>query len=117
MKIDFSRELLALDGTNLLYDPERLATLKLLAVHALTVAPPPGPRGVPEPLSQVESFTRFCFAREIFSTTGPLEVTSEQITLLKDLIAANFPQPLFAGQAIEMLEAGPEASSPAKPKR
>lgn len=101
MKVNIETVLKNFDGTELLYKEGVPASLRLIIIDALLVPPKP-----PSVLSAMDSITRFEFARRVFNAKeGELvEMSVEEIALLKMLIAAAFAAPLFVGQACMVLE-------------
>ena len=77
---------------------ERDVLLSHLAVNALLVNYPDE-----QSLSGEDKVKRFKLAQQINDADGDVEVTAEQVSLLKSLIAKGYT-PLVVGQAYEILE-------------
>jgi len=60
---------------------------------------------VPEEIGGEEKCRRFMLATKIYSGEKPIEISTKDVELLKDLIAKNYP-PLTVGQAWAILDPG-----------
>ena len=101
MKIDFTQKLTTLDG-NAMKDVDGKgdavdATLKLAVVNAL-LAPQK------EQESGVDKIKKYELAKMVFKAEGEVDVTAEDITLIKKAVEKAFPSPIIVGQVNEMLE-------------
>ena len=76
--------------------------LKHICVDAL-FNPELGVDGRPVQVEGQEKFDRYYLASRLYSSNGIVELKSEQITLLKDLIGKGYG-PIIIGQAWEALE-------------
>jgi hypothetical protein len=97
MRIDFDSQLFNLDGSHLkdiTTGKERDALLKTVCVNALL--------GEDKEDSGEEKLRRYRLGTRIYKG-GVIEVTAEEVSLMKKLIGRFFP-PLVAGQSLEMLE-------------
>lgn len=116
-KIDFSFKLKTLDGSDIPEKPDETIdgpdgrkvkkeypplTLKTVSVNALLMQEVDGD-GRPVETSGEEKVKRFQFATRIYEAIGSIELQSEEITLLKRLIARAY-LPLTVGQAWEILD-------------
>lgn len=75
-------------------------TLKAICVEAI-LKPHESDAGV----SGTEKMSRWNFAQKIYKATEDIDITTEEATLLKTLIARAFTV-LIAGQACQMIEGG-----------
>lgn len=101
MKRNLNVVLKTLDGQPLKEDHNGAVSdvlLSRLAVNALLVNYPDE-----QSLSGEEKVKRFKLAQQINDADGDVEVTAEQVALLKSLIAKGYT-PLVVGQAYEILE-------------
>lgn len=101
MKRNLNIVLKTLDGEPLKEDNNgtvRDVLLSRLAVNALLVNYPDE-----QSLSGEEKVKRFKLAQQINDADGDVEITAEQVALLKSLIAKGYT-PLVVGQAYEILE-------------
>lgn len=101
MKRNLNVVLKTLDGQPLKEDHNgavRDVQLSRLAVNALLVNYPDE-----QSLSGEDKVKRFKLAKQINDADGDVEVTAEQVALLKSLIAKGYT-PLVVGQAYEILE-------------
>lgn len=101
MKRNLNVVLKTLDGEPLKEDHNGTARdvlLSRLAVNALLVN-----YHDEQSLSGEEKVKRFKLAQQINDADGDVEVTAEQVSLLKSLIAKGYT-PLVVGQAYEILE-------------
>jgi hypothetical protein len=98
MKIDFSIPLLDLYDTPLKLDEKTDLTLGTAACEALLST-----YQGEDNLSGNEKADRWAIAITIKRATAPVEVTTENIAKLKDLIGKRFPA-IVVGQAFEILE-------------
>ena len=99
MKVDFNRVLYGLDGKPLLTPEGNELTLRKVCSDALVI----GLESDRE-TSGEEKLKRYLLGVDIYSSIYPLDVTVEQIALIKKLIEKGFPSPLVSGQAWKMLE-------------
>jgi hypothetical protein len=98
MKIDFTTPLLDLYDTPLKLDEKTDLTLATAACEALLST-----YQGEDNLGGNEKADRWALAITIKRATAPVEVTSENIIKLKDLIGKRFPA-MVVGQAFELLE-------------
>lgn len=101
MKIDLHQQFVNLNGTPLRMDdgPMRFKEMAAAALGASN-------GGTPE-----VSLKRFQLARRIYECKDPIcEITTEEASDLKAIIAQQFNS-MVAGQAIEMIENGPEEAA------
>lgn len=103
MKIDLDQEFVSLNGTPLKLDdgPMRLRDLAAAALNQSN-------GGTPE-----VSLKRFRLSKRIYDCDGIFELTTEEASDLKAIMAQQFNS-LVAGQAIEMIENGVSAESKTK---
>jgi len=73
------------------------ATLKMAVVNAL-LAPQK------EQESGVDKIKKYELAKMVFKAEGEVDVTAEDITLIKKAVEKAFPSPIIVGQVNEMLE-------------
>lgn len=108
-EVDFSRHITDLDGKDIPVSAAKDAKptdLALIAGTALLVDPQPGP-GTPS-MRPEDKLARFNLALKVHKS-GQVNLTSEEVTLLKSAIATAFGS-LVYGRAVEILD------PPAKPK-
>lgn len=98
MKINFATPLLDLYDTPLKLDEKTQLTLGTAACEALLST-----YQGEDSLSGNEKADRWALAISIKRSTGPIELTAENITKLKELIGKRFPA-MVVGQAFEILE-------------
>lgn len=103
MKRNFSAAIKNLDGKPL-KEGDKEVTIGSIAVNALLT-----PYEDERNLSGDDKVKRFRLAQAIHGADDEIEVTAEQVTLLKTLIAKAYT-PLIVGQAYDLLEADPVAS-------
>lgn len=96
MKINFDKAITDLNGNPLKEGDEEI-TLKGVCVSALMAAFPD------EKLPGTDKLKRFRLADAIYSANGPLEVSSEDISLLKKLVGDGWGV-LIVGRALPLLE-------------
>ena len=103
MKIDFTQKLVTMAGATMKDMDEKGdaidATLKLATINALLS---PAPQGEQE--SGVDKIKKYELAKMIFKSEGEVDVTAEDITLIKKCVEKSFPSPMIVGQVNEMLE-------------
>jgi hypothetical protein len=100
MQVDFNRVLTAINGEEIKEAPnsDKPFTLAIACINALMMPAEEGQR-----LTGEEQVKRYDLATAIYASTGPLEVTTEQVALAKDLVAKVYG-PLVVGQVWKMLE-------------
>lgn len=99
MKLDFNQSLKSLDGKALKFDQVTEFTLKLACVEALMR------EHANEQISGKEKFERAILAEKIHKAKGFCEVTSEEITQIKELVGRAWP-PVVVLPAYKLLEGG-----------
>lgn len=97
MKIDFSSQLLGLDGKQIIMPDEKPAVLSSVCVTALMAIYPDEVS-----LSGDEKYRRYKIAGLIYPG-GAIEITAEDVALLKKLTAKCYG-PLIVGPAHDALE-------------
>lgn len=97
MQRNFATTIKNLDGKPL-KEGDKEVTIGSLAVNALLT-----PYDDERNLSGEDKVKRFKLAQRIHGATGEIEIQSEEISLLKSLIAKAYT-PLIVGQAYVMLE-------------
>lgn len=97
MDIDFSQALHDLSGKPV-NDGEKELTLKTVCVNALLSL-----HNDEHNLRGEEKVTRYELAKKIYESKTPINVSSESIVLLKQLVAKSYG-PLIVGQIWNMLE-------------
>lgn len=97
MKVDFGKVLTTLNGEPIKDEKEGDVTLGLVSVNALLGGKPQ------ETASGQEKLKRFKLAEKISGTKGEVDVTAEDVSLLKDLIGTGFGT-IIVGRALAMLE-------------
>lgn len=106
MKINLDTKLVNVSTGDLIQWDEKKgesATLKKILIEALSA-----PMKDPSPVDLVKNYD---LAKKIVKAKEPVDLTSEQITLLKVLVATRFPVPFIAGAVFEALEGESDASS------
>ena len=98
MKRNFNTTLKTLDGKPIKEADDLDVTLSTVAVNALLAA-----YEDERNLAGDDKVKRFKLAQLINDADGEVEVTAEQVSLLKTLIAKGYT-PLVVGQAYEILE-------------
>ena len=98
MKIDFGQELRTINGDPV---PEgdansKPATLRFVSVNALL-------NPASEQIAGEEKVKRFDLAMQIHKSNGSIELTVENVSLVKKLVGEQYT-PLIVGQAWRMLE-------------
>lgn len=102
-QVDFSRHILDLDGNDIPATADKGAKpldLASISGMALLIEPSADPRGS-QPASS-DKLARFNLALKIHAG-GVVDVSSEEITLLKNAIGASYG-PLVVGRAVEILD-------------
>jgi hypothetical protein len=104
MRRDFTQPILNLDGTpgKVGDEPITLQTLAMSALNTITEED--------RTLTGSERAKRFDIMQRIYARPREVDLTAEQITLLKNLIGKMFA-PLAVGRAYELLEQEPKAVS------
>lgn len=102
MKIDFGQAILDLDGNAVSGEGGGDFTLRTACIAALFAKPHGGPAA--KPLSWEENLKRDELARRIHAAKEPLEIASEDVVMLKPLIAAAWMNPLVVAACCRMLE-------------
>ena len=101
MKIDFTQNLKTLGDTAMKDVDERGeaidATLKMAAVNALLAPQKDGETGV-------EKIKKYELAKMIFKAEGEIDVTADEVVMIKKAADKAFPSPMIVGQINEMLE-------------
>lgn len=59
-------------------------------------------------LTSLEVVMRHCLSADIYKTKTEIELTSDEIALIKKLIVKAYPQAIVSGQAILMLDPPPK---------
>lgn len=125
--VDFSAELTALDGKTLSDGGTLLTcecgaimnkcpscgktrdidimTLKTVSINALLFVPRTAPNTAG--MKGEEKIQRYELAKKIFSAGGPVDLTTENIGLIKKAIDQAYPGPLIVAQAGILLEGKP----------
>lgn len=102
MKIDFTQELKMYRGLPIVINPEtnETATLKFAALEALMMT-------TGQDIGAVEILRRNELARKIWQSEGEIEISVEDVALIKDMVPARFKDAVvIAAPALEMLEGG-----------
>ena len=107
MKIDFSTPILGLDNEQVVENDEAV-TLGTLAIGALLQLLP-GLDGRPENLSATDKVHHAVLAQSIFQASAPIEVSVDDVSLLKTRIGQAF-MPLAVMRAFEILDPPPAKS-------
>lgn len=109
MKLDFRTFLRNLDGSVIPLGVDEFgksfgdATLGTVAVEALA-SPMLDDNGRPQALGGNEAIRRYRLAMAIAEAIEPIEVSVEDIALIKGLIPVKYGLPLIVGQSLELLE-------------
>ncbi len=98
MEISFNRQLIDLDGKEIQDEAGRPATLRTVAVNAL-VATFQDEASLPGE----EKLKRWGLALKIKDSPDPVELSAEEITLVKKLIGKGYGT-IVVGQAWQMIE-------------
>jgi len=96
MVVEFDVELHSLDGSVLQDSATQKITLKNISVNALLTP-------ADEKLAGEEKLKRYNLAQKIYASTAGIDMTTEEIALVKKLIGEIYP-PLIVGQTWAMLE-------------
>lgn len=96
MKIDFGTVLKDLDDNDIKTDSGKELTLRFCAANALIT---------PDAKEQSadKKVLAYKLAHRIAHSDGPLEITPEEATLIKNRIATVYPSALVIGRATEIL--------------
>ena len=97
MKINFQQEILGMDGKPLKDEKDASLLLENIAVNALLAATQD------DKADGVAKAKRFALAMKINNVTEPVEVTAEEITMIKDLVGKVY-MTLVVGRAYDLLE-------------
>lgn len=97
MRKDFTKTLKTLDGSPF-QDGGKDVLLKTVCVNALFAPDQNGGK-----LSGEEHIKRYALAKRLHDSSGEVDVSSEEITLLKNCMSASFITPVV-GAAFEILE-------------
>jgi hypothetical protein len=76
--------------------------LKDVIIEGLTAVDPPGSQGA-KPIDASEKMKRWNLTKKVYDS-DTIELTSEEITLVKEQINKRYPSPLIVGQSIEQLD-------------
>jgi hypothetical protein len=98
MKVDFSQQIKGLDGVALKGEDGKELTLATVCTNAVLANFQDEAN-----LSGEEKVKRYDLALAIYSSTEPLDLKSEDVALIKKLVAKMFGA-LVVGQAFRMLE-------------
>lgn len=100
MKIDFSQQIVDLDGEPAAFSHKHpVATLGLVAADALLAQTKPGDA----PPTNIELIEAFDLARRVHRSAPDTEITPEELVLIKDKITKHQVLPLVSGQALSLL--------------
>ena len=103
MKIDVTQKLLTIDGSAMKDMDSKGdavdATIKLAMVNALLA---PTPQGEQE--TGVDKIKKYELAKMIYKAEGEVDITVEDISLIKKAVEKAFPSPIIVGQVNELLE-------------
>lgn len=108
MIVDFTKLILGLDGKAILEVGEtgkegsKPLTLASIAINSL-LSPLPDARGQPEQMDATSKVRFAVLAEKIFKSTGPMDVTVEDVAAIKDRIGRAFG-PLPVMRACALLE-------------
>lgn len=97
---NFCKPIYNLDG-QAFKDNDKDVLLKSICVNSLYAAEMDG--GQQKRLSGEEHMKRHALAKKIHNCSGEIEVSAEEISLLKSLISSNYSS-MLVGPVIEMLE-------------
>jgi hypothetical protein len=97
--IDFQKKPLDLDGKPFDGEP----TLGTVATRALLAPTPPGPRGETVTLPGDQLVKLYAFAQRIHAAKEPMEVSPEELVLLRDKIATAYQNPAVVGPCFGLL--------------
>jgi len=91
---------------NILFKMGGPFTLRKICVDVLIASPPEldDRTGRPRVLSSDKKIKRYELLRRIHDTDGLVELSAEEITLLKSLINRKHENPLYVGQAFDILD-------------
>lgn len=104
MKIDFSQNILGLDGKPFRLtdeDGSPFATLKDVAITALSLlTPAERERGI----SATDQARRYALMVRIYDAPAEIDLPAEDISLIKSLVPVAYPSPRFGGPALKLLD-------------
>ena len=107
MKIDFSKQILKLDGQPLIQEERdeqgKIVRSEILLLKEVSTNALLAPNRAPDAGDGSEAVKKFALAMDIYKATGPLEVKVEDAALLKGAIAKLYA-PLVVGRAFELIE-------------
>ncbi len=83
------------DGTVDVDGKPKSLTLRTVCTEALVV---------PEEVSGTEHLRRFQLAQQVHGAEKTMDMSAEQMSLLKKLITRRYTTPLIVGQALDMLD-------------
>lgn len=100
MKIDVSQPLKSLKGEPIQErkSPTEVVVLKLSHIMIEALLRPD------EKASGMDKMHRFDFAQKVYKAEGIMEISAEDIVMLKVLINARFSEPLIVGQVFSILD-------------
>jgi len=67
-------------------------------------------------LKPSEVTMRYSLSVDIFKANSEIELTSNEVELIKKLVVKAYPQALISGQAISMIDPPPKDRKPSKPE-
>jgi hypothetical protein len=97
VRIDFQQRLKAIDGSELVENGKPV-TLAAVAVNALLDVIPKQ-----EEVTSEAKVQRWRIAQRIFAAEEPVDVTVEEVVIVKKLIGIGYA-PLIVGQAFDLIE-------------
>ena len=100
MKIDLTKVLKTIDGDVICDQEKNHLTLKRVIVNALLI--PSDPRD--KKLTGDEMLQLYLLADKINKCQSEIDLSTEEIVLIKSKIAAVYVSPIICGQSWEMLE-------------
>lgn len=106
MRFDLSKILLERNGEAVKGPEEKPLTVNGAVVIALDIL------ASQEKLSGEEKVKRFKLACRIHGEVLPIELSPEEVTLIRKLVNEAFPSPLVVGQVWEELEKSVDSSKP-----
>lgn len=113
-KINLNQVIKSLDGKSIKEGSEEGKNLDLKTVICNSLGG--GYQDERETLTSTEVVMRHCLSVDIYKAKKEVELTAEEIELIKKLIVKAYPQAIVSGQAILMLDPPPKDREASKPE-
>lgn len=103
MKYDISKTLVNLDGTDAKDETGTILTFKPILVNSAMFEAPQEQGQAAKRLSGTEQIKRYSLGKKLFKATDSVDITAEEVTLLKENVALLYPIGITA-QTLDFLE-------------